>query len=111
MEPINGCAIAAVNQREVLRAKAYLHPAIPARLLQLRYPRGPLGHMALIYRIDEGWCAYDDKYGSRRLSLPRTTTYPRPIDAARAAFPCVAISDAFWYGVPALPGRARVGER
>ena len=47
-EPINGCTLAAANQREVLRAKGYLHPGIPARLLQLRYPSGPMGHMALI---------------------------------------------------------------
>ena len=98
MEPINGCGLAAVNQRELLRAKKYLDPAVPARLVQYRCPNVRMGHIALIYRVDKTWYAYDDNYGSRRLGFPRTMIdYPNALVAARAAFPNDPISTAFWF--------------
>ena len=97
LEPINGCVLATANRREVLRARAYLHPAIPARLLVIGYPGRAMGHAALVYRLDpEGWFAYDDTFGSRSLGLPSTTAFPAPLAAARAAFPGHAIARA-WY--------------
>ena len=97
MEPINGCALAAANQREVLRAHAYLNTAIPARILALHYPGGPIYHAALIYRIPEGWCAYDDTWGTRRLYLPAEAgAFPPPLLAARAASPGRSVDDARW---------------
>ncbi len=96
-EPVNGCALAAVNQREVLRAKGYLNPAIPARLIQCRFPNVKLGHIALIYRVDNNWYAYDDEVGTRRLSLPTTKNYPNALVAARAAFPFDPVMSAFWF--------------
>ena len=98
MEPINGCHLAALNQREVLRAKGYLNPAIPARLVQYRCPNVRMGHIALIYHVDKEWYAYDDSNGTRRLSLPKTMVdYPNALVAARAAFPFDPISSAFWF--------------
>ena len=98
MEPINGCGLAAVNQREVLRAKKYLNPAVPARLIECRSPNVRMGHIALIYRVDDRWYAYDDMNGSRRLSLPRDLVgYPNALVAARAAFQYDTISSAFWF--------------
>ena len=98
MEPINGCGLAAVNQLEVLRAKKYLNPAVPARLVEYRCPNVRMGHIALIYRVDKEWYAYDDSNGSRRLSLPRNMIdYPNALVAARAAFPYNPISSAFWF--------------
>ena len=57
-----------------------------------------MGHIALIYRGDKAWYAYDDSNGSRRLSLPRNMIdYPNALVAARAAFPYDPISSAFWF--------------
>ena len=98
LEPVHGCTLAAANRREVLRAKAYLHPAIPARLLVIGYAGRSMGHAALVYRLDpEGWFVYDDTCGSRQLKLPATAAFPAPLDAARAAFPGSDIAVARWY--------------
>ena len=111
MEPINGCTLAAANQREVLRAHAYLNTAIPARILALHYSGGPIYHAALIYRIPEGWCAYDDTWGTRRLRLPtEASEFPPPLLAARAASPGRLVDDARWLENTSQPGpAARVG--
>ena len=95
-EPINGCTLAAVNEREILRARNYLNTAIPAKILALHYVGAPIGHSALIFRADEGWYAYDDAYGTRQLSFPGSTM-PPPLVIARAAFPGAAIDEAHWY--------------
>ena len=87
LEPINGCTLAAVNRREILRARAFVHPAIPARILVIGYPGRSMGHAALVYHLDpEGWFAYDDTYGSRSLAF-HDAALPDPLSAARAAFP------------------------
>ena len=97
VEPVNGCALAAANRREVLRAHDYLNTAIPARILALHYQGVPIYHAALIYRIPEGWCAYDDTWGTRRLYLPAdASAFPPPLLAARAASPGQAVDDARW---------------
>ena len=57
-EPINGCVLAAANQREVLRARAFVHPAIPARILGVHFAgQRQIGHALLIYWVDGGWWA------------------------------------------------------
>ena len=97
LEPVNGCTLAAANRREVLRARAYLHPAIPARLLVIGYPGRSMGHAALVYRLDpEGWFVFDDTCGSRRLTSTSTASFPDPLAAARQAFPTSPIGRA-WY--------------
>ena len=98
MEPIHGCTLAAANRREVLRARAYLHPAIPARILNVWRPGVSIGHSALVYRLDpEGWFAYDDSFGTRQLEIPATVGIPDPLAAGRAAFPLWTIARATWY--------------
>ena len=96
-EPVNGCTLAAVNEREILRARGYLDPAIPAKILALHYVGVPIGHSALIFRADEGWYAYDDAYGTRQLPFPGSTMPPPPLVVARAAFPGATIDEAHWY--------------
>ena len=101
MEPIHGCTLAAVNEREVLRARTYLHPAIPARILVIGYPGRSLGHAVLIYRLDpEGWFAYSDTFGSRQLEIHVASEFPDPMIAAHAAFPGSNIAVARWYEPP-----------
>ena len=99
MEPVDGCLLAAANRREVLRAQAYLHPAIPARILLLRSADGRAGHAALVCRLDpEGWVVYDDNYGSRplRVAWPDARTFPPAWRVAREAFPGWPIGQAWW---------------
>ena len=96
-EPVNGCTLAAVNEREILRARNYLDPTIPAKILALHYVGVPVGHSALIFRADEGWYAYDDTYGTRQLPFPGSTIPPPPLLVARAAFPGATIDEAHWY--------------
>ena len=85
-EPPNGCTLAAVNEREILRARNYLNPAIPAKILALHYVGVPIGHSALIFRADEGWYAYDDAYGTRQLPFPGSLM-PPPLIVAQARIP------------------------
>lgn len=86
-EPYAGCLLAAANRREVIRAAAYLHPAIPARILCVRFAGAAGGHAALIYRLDpEGWCGYEDTFGSRPLGLPASAPLPAPMEAAQRLF-------------------------
>ena len=93
-EPIGGCVLAAANRREVLRAKGYAHPAIPARILGVQFG-GRIGHAALVFRLDGGWWAYDDTFSSRALHL-HESAFPLPIFAARAAFPRRSITRAVY---------------
>lgn len=98
-EPYAGCLLAAANQREVLRARSYLHPAIPARILLIRSADGTAGHAALVYHLDpEGWVLYDDTFGSRPLHLRAgpPPVFPDALTVARAAFPSWPIGRA-WY--------------
>ena len=96
MEPINGCTLAAANRREILRAQHYLQPTIPAKILAVHYVGTPVGHAVLIYRIDEGWCAYDDTYGTRQLPFPGSTMPTQPLQIARAACPFASVDEAHW---------------
>ena len=96
-EPFGGCLLAAVNQREVLRAKTYLHPAIPCRLLGVFPASGHNAHIALVYRLEpEGWFVYDDTFLSRPLAVPNTKTFPDATLAARQAFPSWEIGHGVW---------------
>ena len=101
VEPINGCLLAAANYREALRARAYLAPSIPARLVFVRFAGARIGHALLLYRLTpEGWHAYDDSHGSRGLPLPNTAPFPDPLTAARLAFPEAPVVSAEWYDQP-----------
>ena len=95
-EPENGCVLAAANRRAALQARAYLHPAIPARILKLHFTGSPINHAALVYRLPEGWFAWDDTAGTRDLSF-RGDQLPDPLAAAHEAFPCRRIDGAQWF--------------
>ena len=96
LEPVNGCTIAAANEREVLRARAYLHPAIPGRILVIGFPGRTMGHAALVYRLDpEGWFVYDDTCGTRRVCINDAhAAFPPALAVAREAFPAWTIRSA-----------------
>ena len=95
-EPVNGCVLAAANRREILRAGGYLDPAIPARILGITFAGRPVGHAALVFRLQSGWWVYDDVFASRRLHLPAAASLPDPILAARAAFPGCPVATAVY---------------
>ena len=98
-EPVDGCVLAAANKREVLRAHAYADPALRARILGVAFAGRPVGHAALVYRLDAGWWVYDDVFASRPLHLP-AVTFPDPILAARAAFPGQPVATARYLDPP-----------
>lgn len=95
-EPAGGCLLAAANKREVLLARGYLNPAIPARILGVRANGAAGGHAVLIYHLDGGWFAWDDTFLGRALHVGNASTPPAPITAARAAFPRWQIAAAVW---------------
>ena len=106
-EPYAGCLLAAANRRETLRAQAYLHRAIPARILLIRSADNTAGHAALVYRLDpEGWWIYDDNFGSRplRINDAHGATIPPALTVARAAFPAWPVGRA-WYADAPPPTR------
>ncbi len=98
-EPIDGCLLAAANRREVIeRARPFLHPAIPARILLFRSADNRAGHAALVYRLPEGFICYDDTSGSRplRCPWPDARTFPPALTVARVAFPGWPVGQAWW---------------
>lgn len=107
-EPINGCVLAAANRRELLRAKNYLHAAIPARIAGVYFLGLRGAHAVLVYRLDDGWWAYDDVCASRPLHLGNGTAFPEPVAAATAAFPGHPIFFARWIDPDIRPAPARV---
>ena len=96
LEPVNGCVLAAANRREVLRARAFANPAIPGRILVIRFPSRSMGHAALVYRLDpEGWFVYDDTCGTRRVCINDAhAAFPPALAVAREAFPAWTIRSA-----------------
>ena len=103
-EPPNGCMLAAMNQRAVLRAKNYLNPNVESHLLAIWFHSAR--HVALVIKGDHRWFAWDDAYGGRPLFLDGPAQLPDALDAARAAFPRMNVEMAWWVDEPQPPPRA-----
>ena len=93
-EPTNGCMLAAINERAVLRAKNYMQPNVEAHLLAIWFQDSR--HVALVVKGDNHWFAWDDAYGGRPLFLNDARKLPNPITAAHAAFPSKNVELAWW---------------
>ena len=93
-EPTNGCMLAAINERAVLRAKNYMQPNVEAHLLAIWFQDSR--HVALVVKGDKHWFAWDDAYGGRPLFLNDARKLPNPITAAQAAFPRKNVELAWW---------------
>ena len=93
-EPANGCMLAAINERAVLRAKNYLQPNVEAHLLAIWFQDSR--HVALVVKGDTRWFAWDDAYGGRPLFLDNARHLPDAMAAAHAAFPRKTVQLAWW---------------
>ena len=93
-EPANGCMLAAINERAVLRAKDYMQPNVEAHLLAIWFQDSR--HVALVVKGDHRWFAWDDAYGGRPLFLKDSQRLPNAIAAAQAAFPRKNVELAWW---------------
>ncbi len=95
-EPTNGCMLAAINERAVLRAKNYMQPGVEAHLLAIWFQDSR--HVALVVKGDKHWFAWDDAYGGRPLFMDFNDArkLPNPITAAHAAFPSKNVELAWW---------------
>ncbi len=77
-EPTNGCMLAAINERAVLRAKNYMQPNVEAHLLAIWFQDSR--HVALVVKGDHHWFAWDDAYGGRPLFSQRREAAAQPDD-------------------------------
>ncbi len=95
-EPTNGCLLAAINERAVLRARNYMQPNVEAHLLAIWFQDSR--HVALVVKGDHRWFAWDDAYGGRPLFLDGQPAQrlPDATRAAHAAFPHLNVQMAWW---------------
>ena len=103
-EPRNGCMLAAINERAVLRAKNYMQPNVESHLLAIWFQHSQ--HVALVVKGDHRWFAWDDAYGGRPLFLDESARLPNALVAAQAAFPRKSVELAWWVDEPGRPPAA-----